>query len=89
MGQNVVNVEYVTDYTPNKVFLRLHMDLPVPAEQAVHLRALLEKDDLKAAQELLISVNPDLQNIALLEAAFNELACIHKKADPVLIKKAI
>ena len=78
MGQNVANIEFVTDYTPDTSFLRIHMDIPIPPSLAGRLRLLLDARKFNAARELVISANPDLRNVDMLNAAFTELASIRQ-----------
>lgn len=80
MGSKVSNVEFVTDYTPGESFIRLHMDLPIPAPLVRRTRDLLDNGEFSAALDLVKSANPDLRNIEMLDAAWGEMRAVREPA---------
>ena len=81
MGEAVYNVEVVKDYTPNKSFLRLHMDLPIPPEDIELLRKLCDAGDFDRAYELIRRANPSLRHTEMLDAAFAYLKELRRSGE--------
>jgi len=53
MGAGVWNYEHVTDWTTRDTFLRMHLDIPLGANQSNELRTLFEANDIDGVRNLL------------------------------------
>ena len=59
MGQKVKNVEAVTDYADNRHYLRLHRDIPLPAEACEAVRRHLAAGRWEEAKQISLEHAPE------------------------------
>lgn len=58
MGQNVNNVELVTDYSEGRSFIRLHRDIVLPDEICESIRRLLGAGEWERAKAVALEHAP-------------------------------